>query len=642
MLFKGSLIKTGFLLVPLFFASAILTALAPIVEKAQAAPVVNIHLQVTGIEGEDVFNGPVKVEDGAPSALHALEQALDKAAIPYTILETDWGPYLHSINNEEAGYFGHWDGWLYAVTRGGELIFPMVGAADFILEEGDRLLFYYGRAAEISSSTVIVEGMKNPVIEINLVGDEFSAGAEDAGNWELLFEGTGLAPVSITLADNQTVFLELQGKAGAGSLHMKAGAGALGGEEGSNTLKIVTGVAWSALEEAIFIAENLLDESVDGHEAGRYPPAARRELARVLAEAQQVLEMDEVTQGIIDETRDKLAEATAWFKASIITEQVFPPGVIDDLAAKTAAFYSKGEGGLGSWWELVALHGAGVDLRVPSWQPPLWTGEELTEGEGSAKYAGIIMGLLALGKNPAGVWERDLTAELADRQQPDGSFGDYINDTIWAVIALQAAEASFDEERAVEYLLEQQLSRGGFAFYGDAGDPDLTGMALVALSGYRTLPGVNHAVNKALVYLESVQLISGGFADAWDNRENANTIATVISGLVAAGENIFSERWAKDATILDALLRYQLEDGSFSYQEASLKGSEMSTAQALIALGDLAAGSPAYFRLGYEGEIGPAEELPETAASGWLIFFWSGSVVMAVILFSRLRKKLSC
>ena len=70
--------------------------------------------------------------------------------------------------------------------------------------------------------------------------------------------------------------------------------------------------------------------------------------------------------------------------------------------------------------------------------------------------------------------------------------------------------------------------------------------------------------------------------------DNANSVASVISGLVAVGEDVFSENWIKDDnTMLDALQRFMLEDGSFSFMLEPKESNGMATYQAFIALSDL-------------------------------------------------------
>ncbi|MDR9755894.1 MAG: hypothetical protein RJR35_03990 [Thermoanaerobacterales bacterium] len=59
-----------------------------------------------------------------------------------------------------------------------------------------------------------------------------------------------------------------------------------------------------------------------------------------------------------------------------------------------------------------------------------------------------------------------MVAELAALQKTDGSFGTWLNHTIWAVIALDEAGGSYDTGKAMEFLISKQKTDGGFAQCG--------------------------------------------------------------------------------------------------------------------------------------------------------------------------------
>ncbi len=279
---------------------------------------------------------------------------------------------------------------------------------------------------------------------------------------------------------------------------------------------------------------------------------------------------------------------------SVVT-LVFPSGsslraeeglTVANALDEVVSYYQEGKTELNHWEELVALRTAGVDLHDGSWQLPAW-------GSSATEDAGYILGLLARGDDPGCAWseQRNLLTELANKQQEDGSFGGSLNNTVWAMIALDKAGGAYDTEKAVEYLLSRQDTSGGFGFWGGP-EPDDTGMALQALSNHREKDGVNEAVYSSLDYLTSIQLPSAGFA-SWGT-ENANSIATVISGLTAVNEDLADAGWVKGGkTMIDALLTFKLDDDSFYYAitdwSPEAVTDDMATRQALKALADLAA-----------------------------------------------------
>ncbi|MDK2881404.1 MAG: hypothetical protein PWQ99_1179 [Clostridia bacterium] len=252
-------------------------------------------------------------------------------------------------------------------------------------------------------------------------------------------------------------------------------------------------------------------------------------------------------------------------------------------------YYANNKTKLDSWREVVALKEAGQDLS--EWTLPDWKIEQLNEESQPTDYAGTILGMLAAGQDPKKVAVndqvyRDLVAELASLQNDDGSFGDLLNQTIWAVIALDEAGGEYDSAKAIEFILSRQKSDGGFALFGDAADPDVTGDALVALAPHKSDPEVSDAIDRAIECLKRLQLPDGGFA-SWGS-ENPESIAAVIRGLLACGEDILSEDWVKEkGTMIDALFSFQLADGSFVHSSTETECNAMATVQALQAVAEM-------------------------------------------------------
>ncbi|WP_051273535.1 DUF4430 domain-containing protein [Desulfotruncus alcoholivorax] len=267
---------------------------------------------------------------------------------------------------------------------------------------------------------------------------------------------------------------------------------------------------------------------------------------------------------------------------------------VQDAVYDTVNYYKNNKTELSSWEEVIGLRGAGEDLSAAPWQLPDWKVNELDDTSPALDYAKTILGMLAAGQNPADAEGRNLVEELAAKQSGDGGFGGAINQTIWSIIALDTAKADYDANKAVAYLLAGQRSDGGFSLTGATGDPDpdITGFALIALASYQDINGVDAAINGAKDCLLNIQLASGGFKSG--TIENTESISAVIRGLVACGEDITADKWKKnDQTMIDALLAFKLEDGSFSHIIGGNSDS-IATRQALIALADLVNGNVFY------------------------------------------------
>ena len=255
----------------------------------------------------------------------------------------------------------------------------------------------------------------------------------------------------------------------------------------------------------------------------------------------------------------------------------FSPGQ-EKLAAaisKTIAWYRENHNPPNSWIGMPALWAAGEDLNSAPWSATQsWreTDPGFAADSRGNEHIEYIFRLLSVGLDPAGVWGRNLYAELSAQQDSEsGSFGD-LGKHIWAIVALDVGKGlgkdvggwdnAENRQKAVNYLLEQQGQDGSF---GEFSQLDFTGWSLIALSNYMAEANVKNAVDKAVAFLRSRQQSTGGFAMAgpW-GVENANSNAAVISGLVAAGEELLPEDFSVAVEDADTPLEIDLPRGAAS------------------------------------------------------------------------------
>lgn len=85
-----------------------------------------------------------------------------------------------------------------------------------------------------------------------------------------------------------------------------------------------------------------------------------------------------------------------------------------------------------------------------------------------------------------------------------------INQTAWAVIALDKADGDYNISKAMEILINKQTPDGGFALYGTTADPDITGDVLVALAPHKDIDGVSDAINDAIECLKKCSCLTEG------------------------------------------------------------------------------------------------------------------------------------
>ena len=249
------------------------------------------------------------------------------------------------------------------------------------------------------------------------------------------------------------------------------------------------------------------------------------------------------------------------------------------------SYYENHKTSLDNWEEIIALSDAGVDLSDDPWQLPDLGVGSLDSESPALKYSSTILAMEALGQDPSDIDGRNLLAELSNMQTESGAFPGSINNTIWSIIALDKTEGDYRVDKAIDYLIAQQSSDGGFALSGSKADPDITGLALLALSTHIDIPGVTDTIDQIKDCLKEIQLDSGGFSSG--EAENTESIASVIRGLTAIGEDITSAGWIKnEKTMIDALFAQQLGDYSFSHTPGGPKD-DMATRQALIAVSAL-------------------------------------------------------
>lgn len=205
------------------------------------------------------------------------------------------------------------------------------------------------------------------------------------------------------------------------------------------------------------------------------------------------------------------------------------------------------------------------------------------------EYSRLVLALTAIGRDVRDVGGYDLLVPLADL---DRATAQGVNGAIFALLALDSANYEIPEnpDAAVQAtregytadILSRQNKDGGWGLAGGPSDVDLTAMALQALAKYRGDPAVSGAVERGLAWLEWEQEPDGTFI-SWD-AVNSESVCQVLVALTELGIPPDDARFVKNgATVEDVLLRFQLEDGSFSHTQNG--GSDLTaTTQALYAL----------------------------------------------------------
>jgi hypothetical protein len=117
------------------------------------------------------------------------------------------------------------------------------------------------------------------------------------------------------------------------------------------------------------------------------------------------------------------------------------------------------------------------------------------------------------------------------------------------------AKVQATREMYTNHILEKQTPDGGWALSGDVADPDVTGMALQALSKYQNNEKVKTATEKALNCLSKMQKENGGFSSY--KTENSESCVQVLVALCELGISVDDVRFVKNGkSVLDNLFTY--------------------------------------------------------------------------------------
>jgi len=263
-------------------------------------------------------------------------------------------------------------------------------------------------------------------------------------------------------------------------------------------------------------------------------------------------------------------------------------------------------GYIGGEWAVLGLARSGYDVPEEYYQNYYKNVEEYVNAcKGNlhnkkyTEYSRLIVTLTSIGKNPGNVAGYNLLTPLGDYEK---TIWQGMNGPIWALIALDSgnydmpqnsnAKVQATREMYIERILNCQLSDGGWSLFGGTAaqesgdgisDPDITGMALCALSKYQDDEKVKTAIEKALDCMSERQNENGGFS-SW-NTENSESCVQMIVALCELGIPLTDTRFVKNGnTMLDSLLGFYVEGNGFLHTYDGSGSNLMSTEQAFYGI----------------------------------------------------------
>ena len=282
--------------------------------------------------------------------------------------------------------------------------------------------------------------------------------------------------------------------------------------------------------------------------------------------------------------------------AMAVTEDEITTAVNKSAEFMLGAVKSPQVGSIGGEWAVIGLARSGYAVPNEYWNNYYNTVEEYVKScdgvlhnKKYTEYSRVTVALTAIGADPANVAGYNLLTPLGDFEK---TIWQGINGPIWALIALDTgdyempvntkAETQATRQMYIDEILRRQLNDGGWNLTDEGGngksDPDITGMALQALAKYQSQPAVKTATDKALNCLSNMQDDNGGFS-SWGTA-NSESVVQVIVALCELGIDYNDSRFVKNGfTLLDNLMTYRNDDGSFRHTANGSGSNQMAAEQ---------------------------------------------------------------
>jgi len=253
--------------------------------------------------------------------------------------------------------------------------------------------------------------------------------------------------------------------------------------------------------------------------------------------------------------------------------------IFDTTGKYIAALGTPDVGSTGGEWMVIDLVRAGYPCPdgyyenvVKYVEAKINDKEQLHRAKGTDNSR-VILALTAAGYDVTNVAGHNLLMGLTDMPYVRNQG---INGPIWALIAFDShnyeiptnpnATEQVTRETLITYILNHQLSDGGWSLSGKTADADMTGMAIQSLAPYYDENSkVKAAVDKALECLSVKQSAAGTFGSI--DGTSVESCSQVVVALTALGIDPETDtRFVKNGiSALDALCLFAIKDGGFAH-----------------------------------------------------------------------------
>lgn len=497
--------------------------------KAKAsAPTATVRVE--GLDG-------TIVEDSASGAtvLDMVKAVLDKHNIIYNVTNQYGDDYLNMIDNLEAGKLGAWSGWSYYIKSANSIISPDVGMSKYIPKDGDSIVVYY---TDFSVPFVNSITFNPDIVQEN---QKFTMRfGYDYLDWNTNKQvNTPIVNAQVAIDDMSPVVTDKNGE-----ITFDYGL-----SKGQHSYKI------------------------SGYNDGK--------LSTVIADKGTFV-IDDVHSPSMNYSDSNYDSSVAQIDNTKVTYDI-------DSNVSGAASLMKT---MPNEWSAVSLNKLGISVDKSFIDSSMKKLQKYgIKRMGNADLDKMIIGLTAAGYTPYNFMRVNLVSALYSRDE--SSFE--VNDAIFALAAYNYANIketySITKDKLISIILNKKLSYNigqqpvtGWAYYGTAVDPDMTGAAICALSPYyNTNQEVKDAVDKAVGSLAFLQNDSGYITGPYG--VSSESISLVILGLTSVGVNPEGSRFTKkNGNLVQAFMSFRVKDGQFKHALSDTQEDNIATEQAFRAL----------------------------------------------------------
>lgn len=248
---------------------------------------------------------------------------------------------------------------------------------------------------------------------------------------------------------------------------------------------------------------------------------------------------------------------------------------------------------IGGEWAVIGIKQSGIAVPNNYYNDYIARASGIIERENSSlgrkytEYSRLAIALSGLDM-PSTISGYDLFSYINDY---DSVIRTGINGPIFALIAKHYCgdNNTIVTKQYLDYITNSQNIDGSLGLSEGDSDVDITAMAISALTFFQDQPDISMAINRAFLYLSSVQKPDGSFSECPTKQDmdtpTSESTAQVIIAMKRHGLSPNNGFFNKNGnTPLSALNKFRSDDGGYKHTLAETTNNQISSEQALLAL----------------------------------------------------------